>query len=210
MVSESNVTKLLLFILAGYYVYKMIPKKIKLIGFVLSIIFVVSFYKPLLRIPAVAGEVHFIKNEYNVKNSYRNYEKTIAKRPQVVIAYANKIPIRYIGNGPYSYFNIITGKFANTQHFSQIIWSYADLGILGLIVFLLLLYQIVKGLNLNRLLTASIFAICLIYAFMTTIFSDIAIMFICSCLLQSQNHKKNDELTYSTLPRLEENTDGGL
>lgn len=185
-ISESNISKLLLGIFIVYMVYRAFPKNIKIIG-ILAILIITPFVaNQLLKIPAVKGEIHFIQSEYNVKKSYRNYERGIAKRPQVIIAYASKIPFKIVGDGPYSYFNILKGEFAKTQHFSQIIWSYADLGIIGVLLLVMLLYAIVKSLELSIYISVFVFAIILIFAFMTTIFSDLAIMITLISLLQKR------------------------
>lgn len=190
MYSESNISKLLLLVFTAYSIYKIIPKKIKSIGLVLALLSLAVFVSKIDRIHAVKSELIFIEEEYNVKKSFRNYERGIAKRPQVVIAYATKMPLKMVGDGPYSYFDILTGKFTNTQHFSQIIWSYADLGIIGLILLGVILYNMVKSLYLPHNIFIFILLTIVVYSFMTTIFSDIAIMMTLCGLLQIRNRNQ--------------------
>lgn len=186
MYSESNITKLMFLIFTIYTLYRLVPRKIKIIGLIVVFFAGLIAINEAQKIEAVQGEIEFVKYEYNAKKSYRNFERGIAKRPQVVIAYATKIPIKIIGDGPYSYFNILKREFTLTQHFSQIIWTYADLGILGLIIFVLLLFSLIKSLGLASHMTFVVFALMIVYSFMTTIFSDVAIMITLISLLQKR------------------------
>jgi hypothetical protein len=188
LVSESNISKLVLTIFILYMVYRTFPRKIKVFGIVAILLITPILLSQISKIPAIENEIHFIKSEYNVKKSYLNYERGIAKRPQVIISYATKIPVKIIGDGPYSYFNILQGEFIKTRHFSQIIWTYADLGLMGLIVFILLLYFIVRSLDLNNYISVFVFFIVLIFSLMTTIFSDLGIMITLISLLQKRKH----------------------
>ncbi len=190
LISESNISKLILVVFVLYMIYRFFPKKIKIIGILAVILASPFLISQIVKINAVKQQIHFIKNEYNVEKSYRNYERGIAKRPQVIISYASKIPIKILGDGPYSYFNILKGKFTQTKHFSQIIWAYADLGIVGVVLFVLLLYAIVKNLCLSSYISIFVFSITLIFSFMTTIFSDLGIMITLTCLLQNRKVKE--------------------
>lgn len=174
--AESNITKLALFLLTVYYVYRSVPKKLKIVGVFVAFLFSLLLITQAKRIEPVRAEIHFLDYEYNTKKSVRNFERGIAKRPQVIIAYATHFPLKIVGDGPYSYFNILEGKFVNTQHFSQIIWTYADLGILGIILLMLILYRLAKGIDVPKHQRVFLFFILITYAFMTTIFGDIGIM----------------------------------
>ncbi|WP_299332743.1 hypothetical protein [uncultured Psychroserpens sp.] len=185
-VAESNVTKLLLAFFIIYLIYNSFPKRIKIVGFFAALIILPIGFFQLRNIKAFEREVYFIEREYNPAKSLRNYERGIAKRPQVVITYVTSQPLRIIGEGPYSYFDVLKGKFTSTKHFSQLIWAYADLGIIGLILVVMLLYALAASLNLSKGTTNLIFVVILIYAFMTTIFSDLALMITFISLLQKR------------------------
>ena len=174
--SESNVTKLLLLIFVIYSIYRLVPKKLKTLGLVIAFAFSFFFIMQVKELEAVQAEIHFVSNEYNAKKSFRNFQRGIAKRPQVIITYATHFPLKIVGDGPYSYFDILKGKFKNTQHFSQIIWSYADLGIIGVILLIGILYRISKSIDVPKHQAVFVFFILLTYAFMTTVFGDIAMM----------------------------------
>lgn len=185
-IGESNVSKLLAAIFILFIVYNSVPNKIRIIGLLAALVLVPVALNQFQKIEAFEKEVYFIKNEYNPISSYRNYERGIAKRAQVVISYSTKIPLKIMGDGPYSYFNVLKGEFTKTKHFSQLIWSYADLGLIGLVLTLLLLYAITLSLGLSLELRIIVFSFVLVYAFMTTIFSDLAIMVTFIGLLQNK------------------------
>jgi hypothetical protein len=178
LLSESNITKLIFSVFTAYSIYVATPKKIKVLATFFIVLFSIVAVSFLKNTKPVEAELVFIEKEYNPRKSYSNFERGIAKRPQVIIVYLTKIPIKIVGDGPYSYFNILKGKFTKTKHFSQIIWTYADLGIIGFIIFLMTLRTLVKRLNLERRMALFFFMILIVYSFMTTMYSDIAIMII--------------------------------
>ncbi|WP_452230593.1 hypothetical protein [Lacinutrix sp. MEBiC02404] len=186
-IAESNITKLLLILFFGYLIYKTFPKKIKVFGILVVLLLMPLVFSQAKKIKAFEREIYFFHQEYNSKKSFSNYNRGIAKRPQVVITYATVLPLRIVGEGPYSYFNVLKGEFAATKHFSQLIWAYADLGIIGLILLILLLYLLVNSFNLDSSVKFILFGVVIIYAFMTTIFSDLAIMITLTSLLQNNN-----------------------
>ena len=187
LIAESNVSKVLLLLLIAYMVFMAFPKKVRIISFFLAIMAIPILVKQAKSIDAVKTEIYFLETQYNVSKSWENYERGIAKRPQVVIAYASKIPTKFIGDGPYSYFNILEGKFGKAKHFSQLLWTYVDLGVIGLLVLLPLLFVLIKSFNLSTRITLLLFFTILIYAFMTTIFSDLAIMIALVGIFQKTN-----------------------
>jgi hypothetical protein len=186
--AESNVTKLILLLLIFYSVYVSFPKKVRIVGFFMVLVLLpIGFYIAINNIRAFEREVYFIQEEYNVKKSYSNFERGIAKRPQIVIVFTHVEPLKFLGNGPYSYFNVLKGEFAKTRHFSQLIWTYADIGIFGLLFVILLLYSLVSNLGFVTTEKYILFVVLLVYAFMTTILSDLAIIITIVCLLKKEN-----------------------
>lgn len=119
-----------------------------------------------------------LEQQFSLKNAERFYELRTAKRFHIVMVAYSKIKTKWIGDGPYSYFDIRTGKFKQTMHFTQLIWTYYDLGIVGLILVLGYILSLTGYLDINKGLPYLLFlGIFMVYAFYTTIFSDIAIMF---------------------------------
>jgi len=208
MLSESNISKALListwavFILIS--IYRKIPKSFFTRKFfiVISIIFLSTIAynaKNLNYITSRLGGT--IEKNFTVERSLKFYEEGNAKRLQILIVAINSLDIKIIGDGPYSYFDIRTGEFKNTIHFSQIIWTYFDLGILGLLVILIYLYNLLKTvLRYNQDLVFFLYPILLIYSFYTTIFMDLAILI---SFLSIFSLKPNNEFNSNTVSRLE-------
>ena len=184
LIAESNITKLLLVLFFIYTIYNSFPRRIKLFGVIAALILTPILYAQLMKIEAFETEMHFVEKEYNPKKSFSNYNRGIAKRPQVAIVFATKLPLKIVGEGPYSYFDVLKSRFTKTKHFSQLIWTYADLGIIGLIILILLLYSLTLSLGLSVGTRNIVFLMIMVYAFMTTIFSDLAIMITFTSLLQ--------------------------
>jgi hypothetical protein len=104
-----------------------------------TLLIVVEYFEPKL--------YYDLKNKLSykldIKSSIHWYNRGLARREQIILVLLSD-GINYIGNGAYAYFDILTGKFAKTfRHFSQLIWTYYDLGIIGLGLF----FYYVKSLN---------------------------------------------------------------
>jgi hypothetical protein len=185
LLAESNISKALLLLLLAYLVIVSFYSsliKIKVIRRItLAIVFigVLALLYNLRNIDVITSKVGgTFERHFTVEKSYRFFLEGTAKREQVVIAAINSIDTKFIGDGPYSYFDIRTGKFRNTIHFSQLIWTYFDLGLLGLITIFFYIYNIVRVLNIsNKWFFLYIFSIISIYSFYTTPFSEIGIVF---------------------------------
>jgi chromate transport protein ChrA len=208
LLSESNISKALLIatwaIFFLIFIYNKIPKSIFTRKFfiVVSIIFlsIIAYNaKNLNYITSRLGGT--IEKNFTVEKSLKFYEEGTAKRLQILVVAINKLDLKIIGDGPYSYFDIRTGQFKNTIHFSQIIWTYFDLGILGLLIVLIYLYNLLKmTIRDNRHLLLFIYPILLIYSFYTTIFMDLAILI---SFLSIFSLKSNNEFNSNTVSRLE-------
>lgn len=130
-----------------------------------------------------------LEGQFSIKTAQRQFDLGYAKRSQILIMMVKKIETKWIGDGPYSYFDIRTGEFKQTQHFTQIIWTYFDLGLIGLFIIFGYIFSIIKYLDIKRGWPKFIFvSVIFIYAFYTTIFSDIAIML---SLMTVFNKKEN-------------------
>ncbi|WP_147415816.1 hypothetical protein [Ulvibacterium marinum] len=133
-------------------------------------------FNTALLIPEIDGQYYFFKNKYTPQESQIAFDKTYAKRPQIVVVYAAKKDLKVMGNGPYDYFDIFTGKFKQTKHFSQLIWTYNDLGLLGLLIVIFLAFTLIKSLNLKKESALLLSLVFLMYLFMTNAYSDLAMM----------------------------------
>lgn len=119
-----------------------------------------------------------VERQFSLESAEKFYEDGTAKRFQIIIVAAKKLKTKWIGEGPYSYFDIRTGEFKQTRHFTQLIWTYFDLGIIGLVAVFLYILRLVFFLEIDKGIPFIIFlGIFLIYAVYTTILSDITILF---------------------------------
>ena len=182
--TESNISKLFLIVLLSSYLVIPLYKKLKssVLFRVVALVFVLG----------IAYIGYSIKDEQIIKDrlggsfekqtslatAEKYYDLGTAKRFQIIIVAYNKIPTKWIGDGPYSYFDIRTGKFKQTMHFTQLIWSYYDLGLVGLFLVGLYLIHLLKFLNIPRGIPFLFFGgIFFFYSLYTTVLSDIAIFF---------------------------------
>jgi hypothetical protein len=182
--TESNISKLfLVIVLSTFFVIPLYKKhgktlRFKIVVAVLAVTILFSGYS--------LKNKDFIQNrlggtleqQFSLKNAERFYELKTAKRFQIVMVLYSKIKTKWIGEGPYSYFDIRTGKFRQTRHFTQLIWTYYDLGLLGLIIVLGYILSLTTYLDVDKGLPyLFFFGVFLVYSFYTTIFSDITIIF---------------------------------
>lgn len=194
--SESNISKLFISILLGiyfiepiYFLFKKSPliKIVTLITIFLGVLFIYGLREKEMITNKIGGK---FDNQYTLKVSERQYELGKAKRGQIIIVAANKRSHSFFGSGPYSYFDIMSGKFSKNKHFSQLIWTYFDLGLLGLLIAVFYFLSIISFLDIPRgFFYAFFLSILLGYSIYTTFFSDIAILF---TLLMTFNKKKNE------------------
>ncbi|PIV92779.1 MAG: hypothetical protein COW44_12935 [Flavobacteriaceae bacterium CG17_big_fil_post_rev_8_21_14_2_50_33_15] len=205
--TESNISKLFLSILLVlsiviplYKRYKMsyILKAVVLLFGTLIVLFVYSLRDQEFVKARLGGD---FESQYSLSVSERQYELGTAKRGQILIMAFNNLETKWIGDGPYSYFNILTGEFKRTIHFSQLIWTYFDLGFIGLIVVMGLLISILRYLDIDKGIPFyTVLGVVIVYSFYTTVFSDIAIMF---SLMMIFNKKSLNEFDNYPISRLE-------
>lgn len=176
LIMESNLTKLTLILIAVYYISIFIYKKINIFG--LSVIVIVFFlsYSLAMTSSTIKNQIEVVANSLNNESYLKAVKGGYAKRPHVVIYQLQNEEFKWIGNGPYDYYNIIKGEFKNTFHFSQLIWFYNDLGLAGLILGLLISLMIIKNLNLSKELSLLLMGVILLYLFMTNVLGDISMM----------------------------------
>lgn len=183
-ITESNISKLFLIIILFTIIiiplYKRYSRtlKFKLAVGLLTLVIVSAGYsvrnKDFIQ-KRLGGS---LEQQFSLKNAEKFYELGTAKRFHIVMVAYNNIKTKWIGDGPYSYFDIRTGKFEQTRHFTQLIWTYYDLGILGLFIVFTYMLVFISYLDIDKGLPLLFFlGIFLVYSYYTTIFSDIAIIF---------------------------------
>lgn len=182
--TESNISKLFLLVLLSSYLVIPFYKKLKssMIFRVVALVFVIgisyigySVKDEKIIQDRLGGS---LEKQTSLATAEKYYDLGTAKRFQIIIVAYKKIPTKWIGDGPYSYFDIRTGKFKQTMHFTQLIWSYYDLGLVGLFLVILYMIQLLKFLNIPRGIPLLFFGgIFFFYSLYTTVLSDIAIFF---------------------------------
>ena len=194
--TDTKITQLLIALLFIVHAYMVVPPKIRIFGIITVVIAAFAAVLLLKQIPILRYEYEYAQRAYTLKHSKWTYDSGIyARRPNIVIYYIYYRPLTWIGEGPYDYFNFREGKFKKTHHFSQLIWSYNDLGIIGLITVILFMYLLVKSLALSRWRTWLIFIVLMIYAFMTIALFDFALVM--ALLFVINNRFLNDTYTDS-------------
>lgn len=204
--AESNISKLF-FSIAVFvsYLGPLYTKYRKTLMFKISIIvtllllFIAALYlKEQPFIQSILGGR--LERQFSLPIAKIQYANETAKRGQIILLMIFELDKTLIGGGPYSYFNILTGEFAKTKHFSQMIWSYFDLGILGLFVVYSYLLSFIRYLDIPRgLPILALFLILVVYSIYTTIYSEIGLLL---AVILIFNKEKNG-LDNSTIPRLE-------
>lgn len=146
-----------------------------LITFIILIIlfFALEYFEPKF--------YHDLKNKLSHKlelnDAIRWYKEGLARREQIVLIFLSE-GVTFTGNGAYAYFDILSGQFNKTfRHFSQLIWSYYDLGLIGLTMFLLYVRSLGRLLaerraTYNLCLTVGLLA----YSFFTIATFDLSLM----------------------------------
>lgn len=207
--TESNISKGLLImawlIFLASLIYNKIPKSIlnKKFYIVLSIVLIAVTSYNLRNLQFITKRLGgTIEQNYTIEKAKYFYEEGTAKRVQIIMVAANVLDTKYLGDGPYSYFDIRTGKFSNTHHFSQILWSYFDLGLIGLAIVFIYMFTLVKSVLYDRkYLIIFIFPIALVFMMYTNVFTEIGILL---GLFLIFSLKTDNELNNNTIPRLEE------
>lgn len=186
LLMESNLTKIVLALVFSFYISLWIFKKFRFSGIILIIGTIYLIFQIAMTNDVISKEVYHFQNAFTPVESEKAVTRGYAKRPQVLIYKIYNEPISLIGEGPYDYFNILTSKFKNTIHFSQIIWTYNDLGLAGLFIIFILVFQLLKKFNIKKESRSFLTIILLLYLFMTNVFGDIGMMLSLFILLKEQ------------------------
>lgn len=175
-IMESNLSKLVLLGVLSFYFYLWFYKRIGVLGIGVLVLILIIGFNIAKESEVIKNELFHIANRITVKDSYGAVTKGYAKRPHVIIYQLNYEDFKWIGNGPYDYYDIFKGEFKKTIHFSQIIWFYNDIGLIGIIIALIALLIFIKNINLTRESKWVLIGIMLLYLFMTNVLGDISMM----------------------------------
>lgn len=207
-IAESNISKAFLtillffsFIIPLYKKYRHTFKfKLVVLFSLIALLFAINEIKDAEFMKKRFGGT--LDRQFSVEVAQKQYNLKTAKRSQILLLIFSRIEPKWIGEGPYSYFDIRTGKFNYTKHFTQIIWSYFDLGIFGVLVVLGYLIAIIKYLDIKKGIPKLIFfGFLLTYTFYTTIYSDIAIIFSLFIIFNKKNPNELNNYSFSRLEK---------
>jgi len=167
---NSAISQVLLVLLFGIILIRKLNIQIRLnVKFLIVIIF--SIFS-LVYFDALVLIAEFFDKSELLDLSYEKASKFIALgtagRFQTIIYFLNT-PTLWIGNGPYSYFNPFAGTFNFNANFSQFIWFYFDLGVFGILIFLVWLKSLKKEMiYLNTIYSNYLLFCFLAYSFFNT------------------------------------------
>jgi len=164
------------------FVYLLIKHKKYLLALLSKSKFVIFLIIVLLIGLVVYFEPRFyvvLKGKFNYVDALKWYQLGLARREQIILIIVFD-GILYFGNGAYSYFDIIKGDFNKTfKHFSQYIWFYYDLGVVGLSLVLAFFYRMHKLFEQNKSSFSNFMIFGLIlYSYFTIVTFDVSFVLI--------------------------------
>ena len=106
--------------------------------------------------------------------------------------FTNKIS--FFGYGPSSYFNPLKGGFQLNANFSQLLWFYYDLGVMGVILLISLISSFLYSVNIEKNIRIYLFILILVYSFSATIFDQLAFMLILNIFVSLFEKRKLDNI----------------
>jgi hypothetical protein len=113
---------------------------------------------------------------YLLSADFNEINTTSAANRFDIIAYYLMENFKWIGNGPFDYWNPRTG-FNHFINFSQYIWFYNDLGIIAVLLIPYLFYKIMRTAPCLSLDKYILFGMITVYSLFTNTLSDLAFMF---------------------------------
>lgn len=210
--SNSYISFLLLIMVFGFYFLGRLNVK-RMILSALVLLLLYGAVTTLSFLQEIVGDKyeHLERKAINKEDEFDAEKRDLseAERGDIVMFYLAQ-DVSVIGNGPYNYFDPVKGEFRTFANFSQYIWFYNDLGILGVIgviIYYVSLYLANYKLKNYRII---FLLLIVIYSFFTNTLSDLAfnIVFAFFILKDSPyliSNLKEYEYSMYTIPRLEEN-----
>ena len=165
---NSMSSKVLLVLLIAYYLFVFSDLRLKIILIFISFIFAISSYF------IVVGNPSLLPDLLKFTDISRISEGDATRFQTLYYFVSNKLMI--LGNGPASYFNPLVGEFTFNANFSQIIWSYYDLGIIGLFIVFLLPFSFYTMFQINNKIKRALLFLFFIFCFFTTLLDQIAFL----------------------------------
>tara|TARA_B100000767_G_C19708047_1_gene511466 strand:+ start:356 stop:1378 length:1023 start_codon:yes stop_codon:yes gene_type:complete len=143
---------------------------IKLSSVIISITVLVLLYFNLYYFIDLLGKPELL----DMTNVNHINDGTAGRFQTFYFVFINDLSI--FGNGPSSYYNPFKGGFQFNLNFSQLLWFYYDLGIIGLILLILLICSFLYCFKISNYLRYYLAILVLTYSFSSTILDQIVFL----------------------------------
>lgn len=201
LIINSKITILFLLSFGVYFLFRKAPIA-TIIVFIVSIVCITLLrnHEPIKGIVhKVEFSIAYLQKEYSDEQIALLMEDIYAGRLEVLQYYYIN-PINIIGEGPGSFRNIISGEMLNAN-FSQLLWYYRDIGLLGLILSFIMLFYNQSIYKSSKSLF--FFGLMVIYSLFANVFFSLAFLLLYNLFLK---FSRDNEHSNYTLPRLEKDS----
>tara|TARA_B100001741_G_C16499932_1_gene574149 strand:- start:419 stop:1240 length:822 start_codon:yes stop_codon:yes gene_type:complete len=167
LLMNSLISHFLLLFVFLYFIFKKV-------NYLIFIPFIVFFFSFLLYLVS-SFDIMTLLGKGSVTGIIDNaslFESGTAGRFQSIYYLFTK-ELLFFGNGPGSYFNPFDGGFQGNVNFSQFIWFYFDLGIVGLILLCLLIFTYLSLFKINNYLKLVLAVLVFSYSFFSNTLDSI-------------------------------------
>ena len=167
LLMNSAISYLLLLFVCLYFLFKKLNKFI-LIPFIFFFLSLLLFFVGSFDILTLLGK----GSVAGIVDNASLFESGTAGRFQSVY-YLFSSDLLIAGNGPGSYFNPFSGGFQVNANFSQFIWFYYDLGIIGVMILFSLILTYLKLFEISNSIKLILAVLILAYSFFSNTFDSI-------------------------------------
>lgn len=210
VVANSNISFLLLLLVLGSYILPKLNIKTFLLVLLLPLILVsIILVTPVLS-DLVISKYEFVERKlFEQDNSWdevqRKIERGMPERSDIILYYQRQ-EFKVLGDGPYTYFDPIQGKFVLFKNFSQYLWFYNDIGAIGVICILLIYLNFYLKNGSLASYRALYLILVIVYALFTNTLSDLAFNIILAIFILKDStqriQNRNYERSMYSIPRL--------
>lgn len=198
---ESNISKLLYVLLLSISFLRgmKIYVSLSLFQVLLILVVMILFFQPLIDLLTILLDKEQVGN-FDFDTIIRRTEMGLADRFQTVVFFFLSKSFFLIGNGPFSYFDPFAAEFQFNLNFSQFIWFYYDIGLIGVVLFLLFIGSLFTSYetNFRRDHFFNFLVLCfLVYSFFTTTLNSTTVLTLTFFTLKAYYAERRDCATFS-------------
>jgi len=143
---------------------------IKTSSIVISVGILVFLYFNLYEVLTLLGKPEL----FEMTNTKFITQGTAGRIQTFFYVFTNKLSI--FGYGPSSYFNPLSGGFQLNLNFSQLLWFFYDLGVIGVVLVISLISSFLYSFDIEKNIRIYLFSMILAYSFSSTIFDQVVFM----------------------------------